>query len=133
MGEGFERISCREYNLSGVINSSMERASRISWWIIEVKPVPENVQSSFHYKSLPSLISDSSHASTAPSSNRTMMPSINSIPKPPPGGCCGWGETVSFSSVIKSVFPMVLLQIGGFRPPTQTRPDLGILKSDGAY
>jgi len=28
-------------------------------------------------------------------SNRIMRPSINSIPKPPPGGCCGWGEVVN--------------------------------------
>jgi len=73
----------------------MEQASKVSWWIFEVKPVSENVQSSFHYKSLPSIFSDSSHASTAPPLNKTMMPSISRIPKPPPGGCCGWGEVVN--------------------------------------
>jgi len=70
----------------------MEPASKVSWWIFEVKPVPENVQFSFHYKSLPLIFSDSIHASTAPPSNRAMMRSISSIPKPPPGGCCGWGD-----------------------------------------
>jgi len=87
----------------------MERASKISRRIFEVKPVPENVQSSFHYRFLLSIFSDSIHASIVLPSNKTKMPSFNSIPKPPPGGCCRWGETVSFSSVIKSVFPTVLL------------------------
>jgi hypothetical protein len=75
----------------------MEQASKVSWWIFEIKHVSENIQSSFHYKSLPSVISESGHASIVSPSNRTTMSFISSIPKPPPGGCCGWGETVSFS------------------------------------
>ena len=43
------------------------------------------------------------HASTAPPSNRTMMPSISSIPKPPPGGCCGWGEFLNWKGYSKKV------------------------------
>jgi len=70
----------------------MERASKVCWRIFELKPVPENVQFSFHYKSLPSVFFGSSQASIAPPLNRTMMSFISSIPKPPPGGCCGWGD-----------------------------------------